>query len=202
MNKKKLIPVISIVVVCAVVFGIYAAVRDSQGSRNEPNIPVPERVASTTVPFETYTNPAAKVSFAIPEDWEQIPGSAVRVESPDFAEEAVAGTNQKHVTAGAAISLEKEELLIDNSDEYVAILEEMQESPECGNCLTGHRITIDGVPAYLAFASIGTSTEPRGAIISFVSGGYGYRLLMGFASYTELSKEILAEVIGTFALTK
>jgi len=202
MKKQKLIAVISIVVVCAVVFGVYAAVRDPQASRNGPTIPVPERVASTSVPFKTHADPVRKVSFAIPADWKVVPGTTLRVQSPDFAEEPIAGTDGKRVTQGAAISLEKEEFLVDNPGEYVAIIEEFHDDPTCGNCLTGHRITLGEVPAHLGFASVGTSTEPNGAIISFVSGGNRYRLLMSFAEYTSLNREILAEVIGTFALTK
>lgn len=202
MNKKNITLIVVLVIICAVALGAYALVRDPVTRQaRETTIPVPERVSSTTIPFVLHTNPALGVSFSMPQGWETVPGKTVRVESPDFVEETVTGTEEKRVTAGAAISVSKEPFLINSSEEYAALIGELHDDPECGNCLTGHRITIAGVPAHLGFASVGTSTEPKGAIISLVSGGSLYRILMSFASYTPLNEEILAEVIGTFALT-
>ncbi|MEA2701715.1 MAG: hypothetical protein QOE22_424 [Candidatus Parcubacteria bacterium] len=202
MNKERVISVVSVLVVCALLFGAYAVLRKPRPTGSESVIPVPERIASTTVPFVTYSNTALGVSFSVPQDWKQVPGNTVRIESPNFAEEAVPGTNEKRVTAGAALSLEKEAFLIDSSEEYAALIEELHNSPECTNCLTGHRITIGSVAAHMGFASTGTPTEPNGAIISFVAGGNRYRLLMSFASYTPANQEILAEIIHTFAFTQ
>lgn len=198
MNKQKLILVISIVLGCAIAFGAYALLRDGKGISDEPVIPLPERVASSTVTYRTYTSPTAGVSFFVPADWKTV-GTTTRIESPDFVEEDMEDAT-KRVTQGAAISLEKEEFIINDSEEYASLISDFHDDPTCANCLTGHRITIGGVPAHLGFASVGTSTDPNGAIISFVSGGNRYRLLMSFAEYTPLNQEVLAELIYTFKL--